>query len=107
MHITFSPVRRDDSLTLEQRGDALVVNGEVFDFAPLPEGATLTGDAVASEWIVGTTTRRDGVVHVTVLLPHGAGAGQAMLYPSAIDVKKDGAIALPSDTQANKAETPA
>ena len=37
-NICFSPVRGDRPLTLAKQGAALVIDGEVFDFAPLPEG---------------------------------------------------------------------
>ena len=50
MHITLSPSRRDDRLTLSKKGDTLTINGEAFDLSAIPDGATLPRDAVACEW---------------------------------------------------------
>ncbi|OWV58337.1 hypothetical protein CDZ98_15060, partial [Mameliella alba] len=48
MQITLSPVRREGRPTLERLGDALVIDGETFDFSGVPEGAQLPAEAVAS-----------------------------------------------------------
>lgn len=95
MHITFSPVRSDDTLTLERQGEALIVNGEVFDFAALPEGAELPGDAIDSDWFVGPAHRRDGILHLTLLLPHGADAPRDTLFPAPRFQDRDGSVPLP------------
>jgi hypothetical protein len=99
MHITFAPVRRDDILTLERRGDALIVNGEVFDFAALAEGGELPLDAIDSDWFAGPVLRRQGILHVTLVLPHGVVAPDATLFPVPVFQVSDGAVALPPHTQ--------
>ena len=98
MHITFSPMRHDARLALARKGDALVVNGEVFDFAPLPEGASLPASAVASPWFAGPVTRIGGVLHLALILPHGVSAPEATRFPAPLVVRKDGPIALPPRT---------
>lgn len=95
MHITFSPVRLDTPLVLEKQGDVLVVNGEPFDFEPVPEGATLPQAAIASPHFAGPVERIDGVLHLTVRLPHGANAPEETRFPAPIDVQTDGPITLP------------
>jgi len=99
MHITFSPVRLDETLTATRWGDVLTLNGESFDFGPLPEGATLPAEAIDREWIVGPVTRIDGELHLTLRLPHGPNPSQAVAFPEPIHVTEDGPIALPIDPE--------
>lgn len=98
MHITFLPIRSDDPLVLERHEDVLVINGEAFDLSPLPEGGLLTQEAVASPWVVGDITRQAGRLSLTLLLPHGASAPDACLFPQALIIEANGLIALPDQT---------
>ena len=99
MHITLSPVRLDETLTASLAGDVLTLNGEAFDFGPLPEGATLPAEAIDSEWIVGPVSRIDGDLHLTLRLPHGPNPSQAVAFPEPIHVTEDGPVALPFDPE--------
>jgi hypothetical protein len=94
MRITFSPTRRDDRLVLIKSGDVLTINGEAFDFSALPEGNTLPRDAVACEWLAGDVERIEGVIHLALILPHGAQAPQQTRFPVPI-IAGDGPVALP------------
>jgi hypothetical protein len=96
MRIFFSPARSDRSLELTVNGDILVINGEPFDFSPLGEGEELPARAAGSMWVVGPPVRRvGGEITVTVMLPHGADASEAALYPGSID-QSSGVVELPS-----------
>jgi len=96
MHITLSPVRNDETLTASREGDKLTLNGETLDFSPLAEGETLPADdAIDSPWIVGDVTRTDGVLNITLRLPHGANAPEETRFPEPIIDPPDGEIALP------------
>ena len=97
MQITLTPQRRDDTLTLTRSGDVLTINGEAFDFAAIPEGGTLPRDAVACDWLASDITRQAGVLHLTLILPHGADAPQATLFPAPITLTGDGPGVLPTD----------
>jgi hypothetical protein len=97
MHITLSPVRLDETLTASRAGDVLTLNGEAFDFGPLPEGGTLPAEAIRSDWIVSPVSRINGELHLTLRLPHGPNPSQAMAFPEPINVTKDGSIPLPTD----------
>lgn len=97
MHITWSPVRLDETLTAFRAGEVLTINGEAFDFGPLPEGATLPAEAIDSPWIVGPVSRIDGELHMTLRLPHGPNPSQAVAFPEPIHVTEDGPIPLPTD----------
>jgi len=95
MKITLSPQFRDDPLTLHRTGDVLTVNGDAFDFGQLPEGATLPRAAVGCDWIEGNVTRTGGVIHLTLILPHGANAPEATRYPAPLTLTGDGPVELP------------
>lgn len=97
MHIAFTPMRRDDRLSLSRRGDILTVNGEVFDFSAIPEGASLPRAAVACDWLASDVERRGGALYLTLILPHGAEAGAAALFPEPVTAA-DGPVALPGAT---------
>lgn len=94
MHIRFSPQLRGDSLTLSKSGDILTVNGEAFDFSALPDGATLLREAVACDWLASDVERIDGVVALSLILPHGPQAPAGTRFPQPVDAT-DGPIAVP------------
>ena len=82
MHqIDLSPMRRDDRLEVSVSGDVFTINGEEFDFAALPEGATLPQSAVACAWLAGDVERIGGEIHLALILPHGAKAPAETLFP--------------------------
>lgn len=96
MKITFIPQRNDTTLVLERVGDILTINGDVFDFSAIPEGATLPQGAISSDWIAGDVTREGGVLIVPLLLPHGANAPDETLFPAPITLTADGPVDLPA-----------
>jgi len=95
MKINLSPQRRDDTLAVRKEGDILTINGEVFDFTTLPDGATIQGNDVPTQWIVGTIERHDGELELTLLLPHGPDAPREVTFPEPIVMGSDGWVALP------------
>lgn len=99
MIISFQPQRRDDTLALNKAGDALTINGDIIDLSIIPDGATLPAGAIDNEWIVGPIERIDGVLHLTVLLPHGLNPSRAVAFPEPIVINEDGPVAVPHDPQ--------
>lgn len=95
MKITLSPQRRDDTLTASKQGDTLTINGIAYDFSSIPEGATLPASAVSCEFVTGNVERIDGVLRITLVLPHGQNPSQAVAFPAAINNPPDGALELP------------
>lgn len=95
MHITLIPTRNDDRLTLYRRGDVLTVNGQDYDFGPLPEGATLPREAVDCPWLASDVTRDAGQLRLTLILPHGAEAGEDARFPAPLALTADGPVTLP------------
>lgn len=104
MHISFSPQRRDDALIVAKVGDVLTINGDTIDLSVIPEGATLPAGAIDNEWIVGPVERIGGVLHLTLLLPHGPNPSPAVTFPEAITAAADGPIAVPSDPEPQEAD---
>ncbi|NTF07194.1 hypothetical protein G6L37_13660 [Agrobacterium rubi] len=99
MKINLSPQRRDDKLTVEKNGDRLLINGDLFNFNPLPDGATITPGATECAWIVGPVERINGKIELTLILPHGANPSQGVAFPEPLEDVQDGIVALPFDPE--------
>ena len=95
MKIILSPQRRDDTLTVTKQGDTLTINGTAYDFSVVPDGATLPRDATDCKWLASDVERINGVLHLTLLLPHGADASEAARFPQPIINPADGVLELP------------
>lgn len=100
MNIKFIPRRRDDTLSISKSGDELTINDKKFDFGPLTEGSELPSNAVNTSWITGPVRRENGVLHVSLVLPHGPNAPQETRFPEPIHVVENGPVALPAYTVA-------
>jgi hypothetical protein len=95
MLIKFSPIRLDKKLeAVSVVGDALSINGQVFDFTPLPEGATLPAEAIASSYITEPVERINGEIVLTLLLPYSA-TSKHIDTPLPIHITADGPVKLP------------
>lgn len=97
MHISLSPMRHDGSLTVIRDCDKLRINGELFSFISLPDGATIPAGVVPSEWITGPVERINGDIHLTLILPHGPNPSDAVAFPAPLINPPDGPLAIPSD----------
>lgn len=95
MHIKLTPQRSNDTLSLARKGSALIINGQSFDFSPLPDGAVLPRDAVDCAYLASDVTRVGGILQLTLILPHGANAPRETLFPAAVDLASDGPAKLP------------
>jgi len=95
MQLSFQPMRLDQALSVTRQGDALTLNGETFDFAPLQEGDVLPRAAVACEWLASDVTRQGGEICLTLILPHGAEAPQETRFPQPLTLSGDGLVPLP------------
>jgi len=95
MHVTLSPQRRDDTLSVTKAGNVLTINGDEIDFSVIPDGATLPAEASPHPFIVGPVERIGGVLHLTLLLPHGPDASQAVRFPTSLIDPPDGLLELP------------
>lgn len=97
MHIKFSPQRRDGALEVIKNGDKLRINGDLFSFASLPDGASIPAGTVPCEWIVGPVERINGEVILTLVLPHGPNPSQGVAFPEPLIGPRDGKLAIPAD----------
>ncbi|KGE01010.1 hypothetical protein [Rhizobium sp. YS-1r] len=97
MHISFSPMRRDNTLAISKSGDILTINGEAFDFSGLPDGATIPAGEVPCDWIVEPVERIGGDLRLTLILPHGADPSVDVAFPTPLINPPDGPLAIPFD----------
>lgn len=95
MIVNFSPIRMDEQLVVEREDDIITLNGEAFDLSPLLEGASLPSTAIESKWFVGDIDRENGVISLTLVLPHGANAPIETRFPTAITLTENGPVQMP------------
>lgn len=95
MYITLTPIIMDASLVVVRSGDVLTINDEGYDFSGLPDGATTPAGTVPCQWIAGPVERIDGVLHLTLLLPHGYYPPSTVAHPDPIIDPPDGPLDLP------------
>lgn len=111
MRISLSPFaplpQFPKQLTVVKLGDVLTINGEVFDFSSLPDGATIPPGEIPSEWIVGPVERIAGELHLTLLLPHGRAPEPWQAFPAPLEAVPDGPVDIPFDTTVAIERTPA
>lgn len=99
MIIKFSPSSTIDpkqELVISKRSDVLTVNGERFDFRPLPEGATLPAHAIECDYIEQDVKRAGGELIITFRLPVSSDASAAACFPSDLINPPDGNVSLPT-----------
>ena len=89
MLITLSPQRRDDRLTIERKGDVLIVNGTPVDLS------SYDANSKSTEWFVDRPVQEEGTWHVNLILPHGPIAPKETRFPESLRVSEDGPIMLP------------
>lgn len=78
-------------------GDVLTIDGEDFDFSPMPEGGEIGSEHVASDWIIGVNVCRiDGEIRISMPLPIGPDAPEASRFPAPVIVNSDGPVTLPA-----------
>lgn len=94
MRISFSPQRCGTELSLSRIGDVLTINDQEFDFTALPEGGLLPRTAIQSDWLASDVVRIEGVIHLTLILPHGADAPDETRFPEPMDLGA-GPVTLP------------
>lgn len=97
MKISFSPQRRDGVLEVIKDGDKLRINGELFSFVSLPDGATIPAGNVPCEWITGPVERINGEIYLTLVLPHGPRPSHKVAFPTPLENPPDGALDIPAD----------
>ena len=104
MIINLSPQVREDTIKVSKYGDVLVINGNEFDFGPLPEGAYLPVDAIAGEYFVNGVTRVDGQIEITLVFPIPWWAPDEWKFPFPIINPKDGEVQMPTDSLAQRSK---
>ncbi|MBG6388592.1 hypothetical protein I5I22_30580, partial [Pseudomonas aeruginosa] len=85
----------DEHLSLSRAGDVLTVNGQSFDFTPLPDGGELPAEAIGSEWFAGSAVRRGDRLELILRFPLAADASGAARFPEPLLIEADGPVELP------------
>ncbi|HEQ1802123.1 TPA: hypothetical protein VEM73_005272 [Pseudomonas aeruginosa] len=85
----------DERLSLSRAGDVLTVNGQPFDFTPLPDGGELPAEAIGSEWFAGSAVRRGDRLELILRFPLAADASGAARFPDPLLIEADGPVELP------------
>ncbi len=96
MQITFTPLRCDADLVLERAGDCLVINGQSHDFTDVEEDTPLSFETHGIPWIMSDVIRRDGLLHLTMMLPYGADMAQHPPQKVTLNIEADGPVILPA-----------
>lgn len=101
MIIHFSPNYRDGTLTLERAGDTLIINGDPVDLSGVVEGEPLDWDEAYDlhPMLAGPVARTDGVLSLTLTLPHGPNPSPAVAFPEPVTVTQDGPIEVPREPE--------
>ncbi|MFU3269241.1 hypothetical protein ACM7LV_31280 [Pseudomonas aeruginosa] len=84
-----------EHLSLVRIGDVLTVNGQAFDFTPLPEGGELPAEAIGSEWFAGPVLRRAGRLELILRFPLAVDASAAACFPEPLLIEAGGPVELP------------
>jgi hypothetical protein len=95
MNITLFPQRSNAALSISKSGDVLNINGYIYDFSVIPEGASLPASAVDCPFLVGDISRTDGFLHLGLIAPHGVNPSNTAAFPSPLINPADGALELP------------
>jgi hypothetical protein len=95
MLIRFSPMRDEARLMLERQGETLIVNGQPLDLGAVPEGGRVGSEVFGCPWLISDVVRQGGRLEVVLILPHGADAPEATLFPEPLLVAVDGPVTLP------------
>ena len=82
-------------LVVVKSGDCLTINDVEYDFAPLPDGASLPSSAIDCPHIVGDVERIDGEIVLTLILPNTPESTEAVRFPEPMRVVTDGPVELP------------
>ena len=85
-------------LDLHHKCDVLQVNSTTFDFTALAEGEMNADGATGSPMVVGPVTRTDGVARITLMLPHGPAAPDAVRFPLPLPLRPEGDGPVPRPT---------
>lgn len=95
MRIKLQPVRQDETLEVIKDGNALIVNGEVFDFSPMSDGDTLPFGAITSTWFPADVEHIGGELVVTLRLPNPWNYSPEQAFPVDLVDVTDGPVAFP------------
>lgn len=91
--ISLSPQYSENTLELEKSGSILKINGIPYDFSSLNDGDEIPADAIDNDVIVGSITKDNGVVNLTILMPYNdIDAPEHIRFPQPVLLAEDGEL---------------
>lgn len=100
--ITLSPCAMvpgdETALSASVAGDVITINGDDLDLSAMADGDTLPASAVEHALVVGSISRVNGEIEITLILPVMHNSPEAARFPSPIVMTADGPVPLPQVT---------
>lgn len=91
--ISLSSQFSENVLRLEKSGNILKVNGTPYDFSNLNDGDEIPADAIDNDIIVGSITKDNGVVNLTIVRPYkNVNAPESVCFPEPLILTNDGEV---------------
>lgn len=78
-YIVLSPQRSDAALVVDVAGDAIVIDGQTYDFSSLQEGQAIPVEEHQINQVCSPIERKNGVIHLSLILPYKQ-AASALLH---------------------------
>lgn len=95
MIIGLSPYRCDTGpIVASVTGDIITVDGIEYDLSKISEGDILPAGATP-DCFTGSITRINGVINLTLRLPHGSNAPDSTIFPLSPITVESGDVPLP------------
>lgn len=96
IHFELSPVDGFPEYTLKVKGFIVYIDGEAYDFTPLPDGGRLPIGSVSNDAICGVVRREGDVLTVPIIYPFTAAPNMGFVDPKPITVRSNGPVKFPS-----------
>ena len=95
MKFTLSPRRMDAALEADVQNDVITLNGAVLDLGQIKDGDALPAEAIDTAWISGPITRSNGVLELSLVVPHGPNPPKETAFPGSVEVAS-GVVPMPA-----------
>lgn len=92
--IEFNPQRSDSRIEISAVGDAITINGEVFDFSPLQEGGFLPFEAIGSSYFSGPAYRKNQNIYLSLIYPYDPNIDIGIYDRFTINIENDGHVEI-------------
>lgn len=95
MNIKLQPKREDSKYIACVFGEKLVIDYVEFDFSKVTEGSSLPISAISCNRFSDSIERKDGILNISMFLPHPVNYSQEQAFPNPIINPEDGQLNFP------------